>query len=281
MRWPELLSITRSRRSAWCRTLGLGDVTPTLLKAAHHTSVLIRSLGIVARVRSSEPLATAKCTATREIAVARHLADRHAPALAPLNGIAAGPHLAGSSVVTLWPYIEHARIADETDLLSAAASLASLHDGLRDYDGDLPPYTDALDRCWDVLMREDSTALVRQDRDLLVAQYRRLRRDLEAISRPCVPIHGDAHLGNLLFGNRGPVWVDFEEACLEPREYDVANLPPTAWPSVTNVDLSLIGRLADLKSVCVAVWCSADIGRSSEIRDAANYHLQRVRAFAL
>ena len=38
---------------------------------------------------------------------------------------------------------------------------------------------------------------------------------------PAQPIHGDAHLGNVLAGGR---WLDFDEACLGPPEWDLACL---------------------------------------------------------
>ena len=131
--------------STICRNLGLGKVSPTILKAAHHTTVLISPHTGVARVQSSEAIYTARQRAIREIAVARHLAVRRAPVVAPLLDLA-GPHVVAFSVMTLWPYVKHERTADEAD-----AALASVHEALLDYGGKLPPYTQALDRCWAVL----------------------------------------------------------------------------------------------------------------------------------
>jgi hypothetical protein len=267
--------------SSICRELGLGEVTPVILNAAHHTTLLISPLMVVARVQSAEPIDTAWQRAAREIAVTRHLAGRSAPALVPLGDLA-GPHVTASSVVTFWPYVEHARTADEGDAALAAATLVSLHRALLDYDGRLPPYTQALDRCWTVLADHGaSAALTNDDRYLLKTQYRRLRHEVEAAGGSWVPLHGDAHPGNLLLGGRGPLWVDFEDVCLGPREYDIAGLPPDAWPSFGDTDSALVRTYADLKSVCVAVWCSADISRSAEVREAAEYHLHRVRDLAL
>ena len=93
--------------------------------------------------------------------------------------------------------------------------------------------------------------------------------------------HGDAHPGNLLLTRSGLVWTDFEDACLGPREHDIACLPPAAWPYFRAVDQALVRRCADLKSVCVAVWCGADASRSAEVREAAEYQLHRVRGLAV
>jgi hypothetical protein len=135
--------------STVCRDLGLGDVTPTILKTAHHTTLLLSPLAIVARVQSAEPIDAARQRAVREVSVTRYLAHS-APALAPLVELA-GPHVVASSVVTLWPHVKNARTADEADAALAAKMLASVHEALLDYGGNLPPYTEALDRCWAVL----------------------------------------------------------------------------------------------------------------------------------
>ncbi len=260
-----------------CRALGLGDVSPILLKAARHTTLLIAPPGIVARVESAEPADTAIRTAHRELGVTRHLAGRDAPAIAPLDAQLAGPHVTRAGIVTLWPYVAPLRPADDADAMVAATTLAAIHHGLRDYRGDLPPYTAMLDRCWTVLV-SGVCALAPADRELLATHYRRLRAALDART-PMVPLHGDVHLGNLLPTARGALWTDFEDACRGPPEMDIAGLPKAAWPRFAAADPMLIRQCADLKSVCVAIWCAADRSRSVEVRAAADYHLHRVRQF--
>ncbi len=126
--------------TALCGDLGLGGVAPVLLKAAHHATLRLAPLPLVARVQSAEPPDEASARAVREIAVTRHLIGRGAPVVAPLDGMLAGPHLIGGNVITLWPLVEH-RAATDDDAGIAATSLAAVHDGLRDFTGDLPPYT--------------------------------------------------------------------------------------------------------------------------------------------
>lgn len=267
--------------STLCSDLGLGEVTPTILKAAHHTTLLISPLSMVARVQSAEPIGAAWERTTREVAVSRHLADRSAPVVAPLVKLA-GPHVIASSVVTLWPFVKCDRTADETAAPLAAKMLASVHEALLDYDGELPPYTQALDRCWTVLDDNSaSAALSEDDRHLLKTQYRRLRSKVEeTMTNSWVPLHGDAHLGNLLLCEDRSLWTDFEDACRGPREYDIAGLPLTAWSHFSDADPERIRLYADLKSVCVAVWCWSSISRSPGVREAAEYHLHRVKQFS-
>ena len=263
--------------SALVRKLGLGEVAPAVLKAAHHTTLLISPRTMVARVQSSRPLDAALRSAVREVVVARHLTKQGAPVIAPLEELA-GPYVTASAVVTFWPYVEHERAVDQADALLAAETLQAVHQAFYGYDGELPSYTQALDRCWSVLADATaSPALSEDDRDFLKAQYRCLRHDVEAMAGSPVPLHGDAHLGNLLLSDRGPVWTDFEDACLGPAEQDIAGLPSTVWARFRDADQQLIKRCADLRSVCVAVWCWADISRSAEVLEAAEYHLQQLR----
>ncbi len=233
-----------------CRGIGLGQVTPALLKAAHHTTLLLTPLPIVARVQSGEAIDVARQRAFRELAVMRHLASQDAPVIRPLAGEVAGPHVASSAVATLWPYVEHRGHAGDEDAALAATSLASVHNGLQSYAGDLPSYTETLDRCWTMLTHGSAAAMLSiHDRELLAMQYRRLRDAVEARTCERVPLHGDVHLGNLLLGRAEPVWTDFEDACCGPRELDIAGLPRAAWSLFPDTDRALIRLCADLKSV--------------------------------
>jgi aminoglycoside/choline kinase family phosphotransferase len=266
---------------AVCSGLGLGEVTLTTLKAAHHTTFLVSPLKIVARVQSSEPIDPARETAIREVAIARHLAGESAPALAPLKDVA-GPHVLESCVVTLWPYVDHGRVAELKDAAVAATTLDSVHRTLRNYSGKLPAYTEALDHCCSVLVDDDACSrLGSRDRELLKAQYRRLRSEVDGAASHWISLHGDPHLGNLLFGEHGPLWLDFEDACLGPREYDIACLPVTTWSQFGDADQMLIRNYADLRSICIAVWCWDDPDRSDGASEAAQYNLDRVRDFAV
>lgn len=109
----------------------------------------------------------------------------------------------------------------------------------------------ALDRCRAVLADDDaSAALSIGDRDLLKTRYRRLRRDVEATDGSRVPLHGDAHTGNLAWAALG----GFRGRVFGPHEYDIASLPPEAWPYFGDADSALVRTYAELRSVCVAIW---------------------------
>ena len=259
---------------------GLAATEASVLKLGHHTTVLLRPAMVVARVQSAEPLNVAMRMAGREIDLLRHLSKVGAPVLAPLPGPLTGPHRVGRAVVTLWPFVEN-RPAEERDAISAAQALRAVHQGLRSYPGELPPYTDMLDHCAEVLADPArSPALSTADRDLLQFHLQRLRDEVGAGAAEVVPLHGDVHLANLMVTARGAILIDFEDACLGPPELDIAGLPPEAWSVFADADQGLVARCAELRSVCVAVWCSADPERSDEVREAAAHHLGLVRDWA-
>ncbi|MDW5597925.1 phosphotransferase, partial [Conexibacter stalactiti] len=69
------------------------------------------------------------------------------------------------------------------------------------------------------------------DAALLRERGAQVRERVERLALPLQPIHGDAHLRNVLDdAARGPLWSDWEDAFLGPRAWDLAcvyaALPP-------------------------------------------------------
>jgi aminoglycoside phosphotransferase (APT) family kinase protein len=107
-----------------------------------------------------------------------------------------------------------------------------------------------------------------------------LRGEVEALSFTSISLHGDTHVGNVMFADGGPVWGDLETACVGPLEWDLVQLPKAARAVFGPVDDGLLNRLGELRSATVAVWCWADAERSPEVRAAAEHHLARLKANA-
>jgi len=120
-------------------------------------------------------------------------------------------------------------------------------------------------------------ALAPDDRDFLLKESHRFCTQLGTFSFTPISIHGDCHLGNALITSSGAVWTDFESVCQGPREWDLTCLPKEVLSIFPSVDRELYDVLRDLRSFCVAVWCWVDPDRSPEKREAAEYHLQRLR----
>lgn len=257
--------------------LGIGPVMPTVLARARHGIIRLVPLGVVARLWSGGALDRARAGLARELAVARHLAARNAPAIRPSREIDPGPHEHGRCVMTFWDFVPH-RAAREGDARAAALALERFHEGLASFDRPLPPFTDAIHDCGRLIADPDQLPrLAAEDRRFLGALHPRLCAALAGFDFSAVPIHGDPHLGNALVGGEGIVWGDLEAVCSGPREWDIACLPASTWTAFAGSDPDLTRCLADLRSLCVANWCWADYGRDAKLDEAAHHHLSLLR----
>jgi hypothetical protein len=254
------------------RSLGGTDTAPVVLHRSQHISVLLPSLGIVARmiVDSGNGASDMLC---RELSVTRHLCERAAPIVAPSTLYPAGPHFHSGFAMTLWPFVAHeAADYDNADhAVGAAQALRRVHAALADYPGPLPSYRTKIDECGALLADGSSlTALACTDRKTLLEIYQHLVASLASFRIQAVPIHGDAHLGNVFLTASGARWTDFEAVSLGPREWDYCWVPePSAFAPI---DHDLHAVLSDMRSVCVSVWCWA-LAHIPEKREAAEYHL--------
>ena len=210
---------------ALCGELGLGPIEPVVMRLARHTVVRLGALPLVARVQSTGPLALARETMARELAVVQHLVREGAPVVPPSRDPPPGVYELGGCVISLWPYVEH-RPGEARDAAAAAAALKRVHAGLASYPGALPPFAVAIASCQTLL--DDPQALRTvppADRSFLAERY---LQALDAIPwarlRP-IALHGDTQFGNLFMTEHGPLWGDFEAACAGPLEWDLVDKP--------------------------------------------------------
>ena len=104
-----------------------------------------------------------------------------------------------------------------------------------------------LDRAGDVLSETDV--------DLLCTKAERLRPFLEAPGSDVQPLHGDAHPGNLISTrNGGLMWIDFEDVCLGPVEWDLATMMDSgAVAAHHRPDPEVLARCTELRALQVAL----------------------------
>lgn len=158
----------------------------------------------------------------RELAFAHIAAERGAPVVPPVER---APFERDGRLITLWRHVEHRRPGPE-DAAAVGRSLRALHEAVADADLDLPRF----DRLDEVAVKlatlEPDGVVTEEDLALMAAAIGVARERLAALELEEQPIHGDAHLGNVLVTAEGPLWVDLENVCRGPVEYDLACL---AW----------------------------------------------------
>ena len=271
-----------SRRAA-CAAAAVGQcfvatpITPVILHHSQHITVHLEPIAIVARVLPLGPTRTAEAL-TRELEIVRHLGERGAPVVMPSPTYPAGPHFHDGFAMTLWPYVEHHAVDDDDSdqLASATRALRQVHEALADLPHSLPSYLTKIVECGALLgNRSELPALATSDRDALLEIYEKLTARLARCPTRQVPIHGDAHLGNVLFAPDGPRWTDFESVCLGPREWDFGWVPDVAV--LEPIDRECFELLSLMRSLCASTWCWALPHLPGKL-EAANYHLSYLRS---
>jgi Ser/Thr protein kinase RdoA (MazF antagonist) len=243
--------------------LGLGAVEPQLVAISEHVVLHLSPAPVVARVRRA---GSGEAAMRRELDVIRHLSARGAPVLAPLASADAGPHAEDGFIMTLWPFVPHkpADGENERHQVMAADALRLVHRAFIDYPGDLPTFEEKIESCH-ALLRSAAPALSAEDRRYLLDIHDEIVAGLRDSSLERVPIHGDAGFHNLFLTGTGPLWTDFEAACVGPASWDFAALGYEDEP------LMMAAR-----SFCVSVWCWAQIDLPGK-REAAEYHLDLLK----
>ena len=231
--------------------------------------VHLRPAPVVARVATLMPRLRAPIAdwLDLEIAVTTFLSDRGAPVVAPSRELPAGPHERDGFAISFWTYVEPD--PDRTPTAAdCSAMLPDLHDALRSYPGELPALcANDIPRGLEMLDR-DATGLSGTDVDLLRVSAERLRPLWEAPGDEAQPLHGDAHPGNLISTRDGGLlWIDFEDVCLGPVEWDLATImDPGAVAAHHRPDPEVLARCTELRALQVALCLIAFRGDFGDVK---------------
>ena len=206
---------------------GLRCDAPRILRNASNLLVLLQPAPVVARVTTvTSTFRPGDAWLAREVAIAGYLAAAGAPVVAPSDELPPGPHAHDGLVLSFWPYVDEGD--RQLDAAEAGRRLLHCHDLLADYPGELPPLG-VLGEVEGMLagLRADGT-LAAGDAALLRRAGEDVRRRIEDLGLPMQPIHGDAHLHNVINGPDGPLWNDWEDCFCGPRAWDLGCLAATA-----------------------------------------------------
>ncbi len=266
---------TPGRRAAIdvANQLGLKLDEPLLIQETNHTVVWLRLFPIIAKVGTHGDSAEALI---REHDVASAIAVRGAPIASPLPGTGAMRDRETGLVVTLWSRLDHDPDA-KADGPIVGQSLIRFHEALDECDVALPSFRNGLERTRTALFDDlRIAALAPVERAFLRAAFTDLVSRLEARAFPEQRLHGEPHTGNYLLTPNGLRWIDFEDACRGPVEWDLAFLPADGVATFKDVDVDLLALLQPLNSARVATWCWVQ-ARFPEMRRHGEHHLALVR----
>jgi thiamine kinase-like enzyme len=183
-----------------------------------HTLVVRLTETVVARI-VTDPAGPRGGTAwfARETAIAAHLSLQNAPVV-PLH-----PELPQTAfeeqgfAINFWEFVTITDV--EPDPAEIGATLFQCHAMLRSFPEPLPP----------LAILHETHSLLEADThftpDILALLRRHLERSIALLAaHPHQPLHGDAHMGNLMMTTRGLLWSDWEDAFSGPVEWDLASV---------------------------------------------------------
>jgi hypothetical protein len=197
---------------AVARSHGLRVDDPVILRDQLNVLVHLRPAPVVARVAGTIAAVRPGTTwQARELSVAGHLARAGAPVVAPSAELPPGPHEYYGRVLSFWDYAPPA----EVDAATTGEALTHCHEALRSYRGSLP-LLGTISEAEALLARLAAEERIEPDAATsLLLRFQDLIPVLSQLRSPVQPLHGDAHLGNVL---GGPLWNDWEDTCLlRPR----------------------------------------------------------------
>lgn len=260
------------------RRLKIACSHPTIIKDSNNTIVHLAPAPVIAKVATTTIRPRAATVLEHELSIGLHLAAHHAPIAPPTSSVAPGPHWHDTMTITLWELCDHG--PDRTvDPEMLAARLRAFHVAFADYPAELPVFTWQVEEAGRVLSDQSLTPkLAPADREFLRSVQQGMLDSLRALELHQHPLHGDPHLdGNVLFTTGGPLFIDFEAACLGPKEWDLSSLPASVASFYPHVNSSLLESLRLTRSLCVAAWCWMQPDRAPEVEEAAHFHLSRLR----
>lgn len=273
-----MADVSRSRAAlaaavSLARTYGLRVDDPAVLADGFSLMVHLRPAPVVARVSTWVPKLRAPIAdwLAREVAMTAHLVGLGAPVVAPSREVPAGPHEHDGFAISFWTYLEPDPGRTPT-MADCAAMLPELHRAMASFPGELPllaPAANEVPRGLAALDAADDL-LSPAERALLIDTAERLRPLWMREDGDCVPLHGDVHPGNLIATRGGLVWIDFEETCRGPVEWDLALLhwsDPAAVARHFAPDPSRLRDCGDLRALHLALCLIAfrdDLGDGPE-----------------
>lgn len=153
----------------------------------------------------------------RENAIAQHLTEHHAPVIPLHPDLPPGPHEHLGYPINFWEFVT--RIEAEPMPAEVGRTLRQCHEIMSHFPQPLPKLAILTES---LAILEDRELFAKNTQQMLCGH---LTRSLEILSEyPHQPLHGDAHMGNLMNTTRGLLWTDWEDTFEGPIEWDLASI---------------------------------------------------------
>ncbi|TQV75563.1 phosphotransferase [Aliikangiella marina] len=259
--------------------LGLRVEAPKVINDSSYICIRVNQ-SLLARVKLFDESFNDSSRVYREVRVASFLADCGAPVVQFAQGIEPGPYKIDNSFIMLLRF--ETLTKQQVLHYEVGKSLSACHQYLKSYGEPLPNYLDDINLCFNHLKGfKDRTFLSSRDYGFLTniggaLIEKVIAWKVENPTKEYQPLHGDPHLGNILNTKNGLLWCDFESVCYGPVEWDLSSLPETALESF-QFDSKLLETMRLLRSWVVAAWCWMYYERSQDKKDAATFHLERLK----
>ena len=156
----------------------------------------------------------------RETAVAAHLTQHHAPVIPLHPDLPATAHQHEGYAMNFWQFVT--ATSAEPDARKIGRTLYECHEILRHFPEPLPSLA-ILHESLAIL--EKSVEKSYFDAATVELLKRHLQQSIDVLAPlPAQPLHGDAHMGNLMMTTQGMLWTDWEDAFSGPVEWDLASI---------------------------------------------------------
>ncbi|MGN2641021.1 phosphotransferase enzyme family protein [Nocardia takedensis] len=272
-----------------CRKVGLESSGATLLRLGENVLYELDSAPVVVRIaRRREYLSDVR----KEISVANWLATHGVPGASVYEVGCEQPLDVDGFPVTFWSLLM-GRSGDEDDSEALGQVLRRLH-ALDRPSFDLPEVS-PFSR---VAPRLAAATIPRADVDLLRERVADLEEELASLQfrLPSVPVHGDAHVGNLMIVDGTPVLIDFEAFAWGPAEWDLAKIAAEYsvgmgdnrhyddFAAAYGYDVTSWSGwpvLRDIQLVKMVSWLAQNIEHSQQIKDEYVKRIETIRTGVL
>lgn len=243
-----------SASKAVAREAGVRFDGHQVLRASQNLCVRLGGTGVVARIAWTRDGGEDRLA--RGLAVMSFLAQHGAPVVRP------HPSFPDEVVVNdgfRMVFLEYQQATGRITRRRLGRSLRELHEAMKAYPDSLPSFEETFLFPVERLLagRQETGALTGAERSSLTALLQETTAVVAGYDLPRLPLHGDAHAGNLIATPRGALWHDFDGVCEGSAHWDVACMggDRRAKAAYGPLDRGVAKDFRTLREIYIAVWC--------------------------